>query len=264
MTTIRLPTEGRRAITPLCLSLRILYCRRRCGQRRPDEPIFRTAVLPQLAQAKRRPGRHVARPRRRRQDSSTSRAARSSRASAPPSTISAGRRSKSQPQGDNQPFNQLLLQAPGVAQDSFGQLHVRGDHANLQFRLNGVILPEGINVFGQALQTRLANSVSLITGALPAQYGLRTAGIIDIQTKTGTLNPGGSFTLYGGSQSTFQPSAEWGGRVGQIDYYVTGEILHNAEGIENPAADLQRDPRQHRPSRAGLPMFRASLTRRRA
>ena len=88
-----------------------------------------------------------------------------------------------QPQGDNQPLNRLLLQAPGVAQDSFGQLHVRGDHANLQYRLNGVILPEGINVFGQALQTRLAQSVSLITGALPAEYGLRTAGIIDIQTK---------------------------------------------------------------------------------
>jgi outer membrane receptor protein involved in Fe transport len=145
---------------------------------------------------------------------------------------------ESQPQGDNQSFNRLLLQAPGVAQDSFGQLHVRGDHANLQFRLNGIILPEGINVFGQVLQTRLANSVSLITGALPAEYGLRTAGIIDIQTKTGTLDPGGSFTLYGGSQSTFQPSAEWGGRVGQVDYYVTGEVLHDANGIENPAPTL--------------------------
>jgi outer membrane receptor protein involved in Fe transport len=142
---------------------------------------------------------------------------------------------ETQPQGDNQPFNRLLLQAPGVAQDSFGQLHVRGDHANLQFRLNGVQLPEGINVFGQALQTRLANSVALITGALPAQYGLRTAGIIDIQTKTGTLAPGGSATMYGGSQSTIQPSAEWGGTIGQIDYYATGEYLQNAEGIENPA-----------------------------
>jgi outer membrane receptor protein involved in Fe transport len=139
-----------------------------------------------------------------------------------------------QPQGDNQPLNRLLLQAPGVAQDSFGQIHVRGDHANLQYRLNGVILPEGINVFGQVLQTRLAQSVSLITGALPAQYGLRTAGIIDIQSKTGTLAPGGNFTLYGGQQSTFQPSAEWGGVVGQVDYFATGEVLHNAEGIENP------------------------------
>ncbi|TMJ60512.1 MAG: TonB-dependent receptor, partial [Alphaproteobacteria bacterium] len=51
---------------------------------------------------------------------------------------------ETQPQGDNQPLNQLLLQAPGVVQDSFGQIHVRGDHANLQFRLNGVQLPEGI------------------------------------------------------------------------------------------------------------------------
>jgi hypothetical protein len=50
--------------------------------------------------------------------------------------------------------------------------------------------------------------VALITGALPAQYGLRTAGIIDIQTKTGTLAPGGSAMMYGGSQSTIQPSAE--------------------------------------------------------
>ncbi|HEY2540640.1 MAG TPA: TonB-dependent receptor, partial [Stellaceae bacterium] len=62
---------------------------------------------------------------------------------------------ETQPQGENQPLNRLLLQAPGVTQDSFGQIHVRGDHANLQFRLNGFILPEGINVFGQVLQTRL-------------------------------------------------------------------------------------------------------------
>src|SRR5215472_16681798 len=146
---------------------------------------------------------------------------------------------ETQPQGDNQPLNQLLLQAPGVAQDSFGQLHVRNDHANLQFRINGVQLPEGINVFGQALQTRLANSVSLITGSLPAQYGLRETGIIDIQTKTGTLDPGGSVTMYGGQQTTLQPSAEWGGTVGQIDYYATGEYLRNAEGIENPAPTFQ-------------------------
>ena len=156
---------------------------------------------------------------------------------------------ETQPQGDNQSLNQLLLQAPSVTQDSFGQIHVRGDHANLQYRLNGVQLPEGINVFGQALETRLANSVSLITGALPAQYGLRTAGIVDIQTKTGTLTPGGSVTFYGGQQSWIQASVEFGGTVGQIDYYATGEFLHNTIGIENPTSsknaihDLSNQPR---------------------
>ena len=142
---------------------------------------------------------------------------------------------ENQPQGDNAPLNQVLLQAPGMTQDSFGQLHVRGEHANLQFRLNGVQLPEGINVFGQALETRLAQSMALITGALPAQYGFRTSGIIDIQTKTGTLDPGGQLSMYGGSHEWVQPSFEWGGRVGQLDYFVTGEYLHNTIGIENPS-----------------------------
>jgi len=75
------------------------------------------------------------------------------------------------PQGSNAPLNQVLLQAPGVAQDSFGQVHLRGENANMQFRINGVELPEGLSVFGQALESRFANSVTLITGALPAQYG---------------------------------------------------------------------------------------------
>ncbi|MBV9826671.1 MAG: TonB-dependent receptor [Alphaproteobacteria bacterium] len=122
-----------------------------------------------------------------------------------------------------------------MAQDSFGQLHVRGEHANLQYRLNGVELPEGINVFGQALETRLAQSISLITGALPAQYGLRTGGIIDIRTKTGALGDGASVSLYGGTQGWLQPSFEWGGHDGQVEYFVTGNFLHNDIGIENPA-----------------------------
>jgi hypothetical protein len=45
------------------------------------------------------------------------------------------------PQGGNTPINQVLLQAPGVANDSYGQLHVRGDHADLQYRINGIIIP---------------------------------------------------------------------------------------------------------------------------
>jgi hypothetical protein len=103
------------------------------------------------------------------------------------------------PQGEYAPLNQVLLQMTGVAQDSFGQVHVRGDHANVQFRINGVQLPEGLSVFGQALETRFAHSISLLTGALPAQYGFQTAGVLDIQTKTGLTNPGFAFSIYGGS-----------------------------------------------------------------
>ncbi len=140
------------------------------------------------------------------------------------------------PQGANAPLNQVLLQAPGVAQDSFGQIHLRGEHANVQYRINGVELPEGLSVFGQALESRFANSISLITGALPAQYGFQTAGVVDIQTKTGTTNPGAAISMYGGSWGWLQPSFEEGGRSGPVDWYVTGDFLHNNRGIENPTS----------------------------
>jgi outer membrane receptor for ferrienterochelin and colicins len=138
------------------------------------------------------------------------------------------------PGGENAQLNQVLLQAPDVVQDSFGQIHVRADHNDLQYRLNGIILPEGISVFSQTLSPWLISSLKLITGALPAEYGLRTAGIIDLSTNSGLLQPGGQVSVYGGSHSTFQPSAEYGGSNGQYTYYITGDYKQDNLGIESP------------------------------
>lgn len=138
------------------------------------------------------------------------------------------------PQGDNAGLNQVLLRAPGVVEDAFGNVFIRGDHRNVQYRINGVQLPEGLAGFASTLQARFANSVSLLTGALPAQYGFRTAGVVDIQTKTGTNSPGLTVSLYGGSRGVAQPSFEYGGRTGAVDYFFTGEYLHSSIGIENP------------------------------
>jgi outer membrane receptor protein involved in Fe transport len=140
-------------------------------------------------------------------------------------------------QGENAPMSQLILRFPGVAEDSSenGDLHVRGEHANLQYRINDVLLPEGIAGFGLELDPRFINSVQLITGSLPAQYGFRTAGIVDIQTKTGAA-PGGEVDFYGGSYDTFRPSFEYGGSEGKFNYFVDGSYDHNELGVENPTA----------------------------
>jgi outer membrane receptor for ferrienterochelin and colicins len=143
------------------------------------------------------------------------------------------------PGGDNSLLNQVVMQAPDVAQDSFGQFHVRGEHNGLQYRLNGIILPEGISVFGQSLDPRLISSLTLITGALPAEYGLRTAGIIDLKTKSGVIDPGGSISLYGGSHGTVQPSFNYGGSSGNLNYFVSGDFLRNDLGIESPDGSSQ-------------------------
>lgn len=137
------------------------------------------------------------------------------------------------PGGDNQQLNQLILQVPGVVQDGFGQLHVRDDHNGLQYRINGTILPEGLSVFGQTLSPRLIEKFDLLTGALPAQYGLRTAGIIDITTKSGMFKDGGTLSLYGGSHGTIEPSIEYGGSSGTTNYFVSADFRHDKLGIES-------------------------------
>ena len=141
---------------------------------------------------------------------------------------------QSAPGGDNVQLNQVMLQVPDAAQDSFGQLHIRGDHNGLQFRLNGVILPDGISVFGQTLPPRMIASMKLITGSLPAEYGLRSAGIIDLTTKGGALQPGGDLSLYGGSHGAIEPSFNYGGTSGSNTYFVTGDLIRNDLGIESP------------------------------
>ncbi|MGA8359000.1 MAG: ligand-gated channel, partial [Xanthobacteraceae bacterium] len=166
------------------------------------------------------------------------------------------------PQGANAAVERVILQAPGVSQDSAasGLFHVRNDHANVQFRIDGVMLPDGVTGFGSVLDTDLIGSISLITGALPAEYGLRSTGLLDITTRTDIFNNSGSISYYGGSRGTIEPSFEYGGTVGAncpstaaapgmakpqspacfggVQYFVTGSYLQTTEGIENPLPTL--------------------------
>jgi hypothetical protein len=139
------------------------------------------------------------------------------------------------PAGNNTQMTGVLLQAPGVVQDSFGQLHIRGEHSEIQYRINGIELPEGIaSGFSQTLSPRMASSISLLEGTLPAQYGYHTGGIVSIQTKTGEIENGGNLGMYGGQRGTLNPSMEVGGTRGDLSYYGTGFFLQNDRGLEPP------------------------------
>src|SRR5580698_3634409 len=104
------------------------------------------------------------------------------------------------PQGANTPINEVLLQMPGVVQDTDAQIHVDGEHEDLQWRINGVMMP---------------------------MDSFRDAGVLDMETKDGCSNPGGNVGFYGGQRETLQPSFEYGGCDGPLSYYYTGTFLHS-------------------------------------
>src|SRR5262249_49680258 len=128
------------------------------------------------------------------------------------------------PQANAIQLSDLILQFPGAYQDSTsqGDFHIRNEHANVQYRINGILLPDGVSGFSQIIESSFIGSMRLITGALPAQYGMHTTGIIDITSKSGTALGGGSVSLYGGSRQTISPSFEYGGVEGNTEYYATG------------------------------------------
>jgi hypothetical protein len=135
------------------------------------------------------------------------------------------------PAGEATPLNDVMLQMPGVALDQNQEIHIRGEHAGIQYQMNNIMLPLDINndpTFTQLLNSYFVSSVSLIDGVLPAQYGYRTSGVIEIQTKNGCDGSRNNFTVYGGMHDTAEPSFQLQGCDGRFSYYLTGLYLHSS------------------------------------
>ena len=191
------------------------------------------------------------------------------------------------PEGTNTTVEQILLQAPGVSQDSAasGLLHVRNDHANVQFRINGVMLPDGVTGFGSIFDANFIGSIALVTGALPAEFGMRTVGLVDITTRADIFNNSGTVGVYGGSHGNITPYGEYGGTFGSncpttttapgthslpsadcfagVQYYFTGRYLQTNVGIENstPAYNAIHDFSQQEKGFAYMSTFIDPTTR---
>ena len=115
---------------------------------------------------------------------------------------------------------------PGVVQDDEAQVHVDGEHEDLQWRVNGVMMPmDSFSGFGQIFNSFFVRRVSLLDGILPVTYGYRDAGVLDMVTKDGCSNPGGNVGFYGGQRETLQPSFEYGGCEGPFSYYYHGRLF---------------------------------------
>ncbi len=112
------------------------------------------------------------------------------------------------PEGQNTNLAQVLQQAPGVSQDSYGQgqeqIHVHGENGGgIQYRINDIFMPEAVTSFGEIFSPRFVHSITLLTGVLPAEIGYRNEGVIDIHTKDGCTDGGpdnDNVEIYGGQR----------------------------------------------------------------
>src|SRR5277367_609883 len=147
------------------------------------------------------------------------------------------------PRGDNSTITDMLAQMPGVAIDQNQQIHIRNTEGpQFQYQINGVMVPIDINTnppFISMINPMFIKQMSLLDGILPSRYSYATGGVLNIQTKDGCEQPGGSVSMYGGQRDTVQPSFQYGGCDGKFSYYVSGlySMSNSAFSSATPAPD---------------------------
>ena len=132
----------------------------------------------------------------------------------------------------------VTLSSPGVAADSNGLFHGLGDHASNTFNIDGQpITDQQSKVFSNQLPSNSVQSLEVISGAPPAEYGGKTSLVIQVTTRSGqgATKPTGSITAaYGtfgsstGSVDLSYGGQKWGNFI-EVDGLNTGRFLDPPE-----------------------------------
>ena len=140
----------------------------------------------------------------------------------------------------------VTLSSPGVAADSNGLFHGLGDHASNSFSIDGQpITDQQSKVFSNQIPSNSIQSIEVISGAPPAEYGGKTSLVIKVTTRSGqgVTKPTGSVTT---SYGTF------GSATGAFDLGYGGQNWGNFYRVRRP---------EHRPISRSARSSPSSTTR---
>ena len=134
----------------------------------------------------------------------------------------------------------VTLSTPGVAADSNGLFHGLGDHASNSFSVDGQpITDQQSKVFSNQIPSNSIQSIQVIAGAPPAEYGDKTSLVIQVTTRSGQglTKPTGSITSsygsFGSATGGFDigyGSQNWGNFF-ELDGLDTGRFLDTPEFV---------------------------------
>jgi hypothetical protein len=148
----------------------------------------------------------------------------------------------------------------GAARASTGEVHIRGQHGEYVYYIDGIPIPLG--VFGglnEVVDSRVIDRAAFYTGGFPAEYGGQMASVIDVQTQV----PAGHFHLdlstYAGSYATsgadsLRPRSGGLGavnsngqtlslsdHVGGLGFFLSGTRQESDRRIDQPTSALFHD-----------------------
>ena len=131
--------------------------------------------------------------------------------------------------------SQIIQQAiAGAARAPAGEVHIRGQHAEYSYYVDGIPVPPGISgSLNELFDPSIVNQINFQTGAWDAEYGGRNAAIVNVTTKV----PSGGFHAtasgYGGNFATNGQTVTASDNVGKVGLFFA---------LTRTATDMRREP----------------------
>jgi len=122
-------------------------------------------------------------------------------------------------------------------------VHLRGNELSLNNFINGVSFFDNPHqLFTPGLSPDIVQSVNIITGGFPAEFGNRFGGILDIVTRTGfDANNHGSLTVGAGDYLRDNASVDFGGHSERFGYFFYAQAFQSDRFLNTPERQRLHD-----------------------
>ena len=142
-------------------------------------------------------------------------------------------------------LNQVItLASPGVVADSNGFFHPIGDHAQTQFSIdNQPVTDQQSRIYSNQISPDAVQSMEIITGVAPAEYGDKSSLVVHIVTKSGLDQPKPTGSVEFGYGSFTSPSGEAniGGGSQKLGDFLSVSGLRTDRFLDPPEFDALHD-----------------------
>ena len=133
----------------------------------------------------------------------------------------------------------MVASAPGFVTDDNGRMHPRGSESQVQYVVDGVPVTDNLSaIFSTSLDARTLRTVEVLTGGIPAEFGDKLAGVINVNTRSGLEGPTqGGISLSGGSFSTGEVAADFATHTKRFGFLTNLSSSTSQRFLDPPTLD---------------------------
>jgi TonB-dependent receptor-like protein/carboxypeptidase family protein len=138
----------------------------------------------------------------------------------------------------NRDLVEMVASFPGWILEANGVLHPRGSEYQTQYVFDGVpIFDNRSPGFASAPIADAADSFEVVTAGIPAEFGRKLGGVINVASRTAWDEGRGAFQIYGGNQSLIGGALQVGGSTGRLGYSGAISASHTSRYLDPPALE---------------------------